>query len=90
MGEDMLQDEAAPVPDGVVFRILAQEFGGELEGGVGVVVGLDLRPHHIRQSQIAIDYEINSTPHSISDILLQCQILLNLPPLLLSCLLALV
>jgi hypothetical protein len=42
VGEDVLEDEAAEVPDGVVFWVVVQKTRDELERGVGVVVSVDL------------------------------------------------
>jgi hypothetical protein len=40
--EDILKQAAAVVPDGVVLRILLEEGGDLLEGGVCEVAGFDL------------------------------------------------
>ncbi len=39
----MLQNQTPVVPDRVVFGILREELRCKLEGGVGVVLGFDLR-----------------------------------------------
>lgn len=85
-GEDMLENDAAVVPYCVVFWVLVEQAGGELERGVGVVAGVNL---NFCLAIFPILSAIDSS-HLLRHLTLECLVLLDMFPLLLPVALALV
>ena len=79
--KDVLQDEPAVVPDCIEFRILRQEFGGQLEGWVRKVMLMNLNHVSTDERRGGTSFGAHSSRHFI----LQLLVLLNLLPFLLAC-----
>lgn len=85
-GKDRLENDAAVVPDGIVFRVLVQELRGELESGVGEVVGgylcLATIAQHYANDNSLVDFFMLTYP--LKDVALQRLVLHNVLLLLVS------
>lgn len=85
-GKDRLENDAAVIPDGIVLRVLVQELRGELESGVGEVVGgylcLATIAQHYANDNSLVDFFMLT--HPLKDVALQRLVLHNVLLLLVS------